>query len=115
MQRSPHASLRPKKSEVPRCAQCSPINPIRPLLSLNATNSSLKILTRTGGQSGAGISSDNSAGIQKSPMRLHIQVHALLPVINSLSSLESIDAPYQVAERFKASSRFKFSTLRYRA
>src|SRR5436190_402906 len=61
----PHSSLRPKKSEAPRCGQCASTTPTCPSLSLKATRSSPSRRSRAGGQSGSGISPGSSAGSQK--------------------------------------------------
>src|SRR5712691_3500748 len=58
----PPCSLRPNQRETPRWAQNSSIKPIRPLVSRKATSRSDKSLTRNGGHSGSGNSSDNRNG-----------------------------------------------------
>src|SRR5919109_4931032 len=90
MQRRPHSSLRPKKSEVPRWEQCSSNNPTRPALSRKATRSSPSRRTRTGGQSGSGISLDSKAGIQYRRINSPIGFPGLTWVSRSLSSRDSI-------------------------
>jgi hypothetical protein len=63
-QRSPHSSLRPKKSEAVRWLQNSSRSPIRPRESRKAMSCSPSSFSRTGGQSGSAISSASRAGIQ---------------------------------------------------
>ncbi len=53
--------------DVPRWEQFSSKSPTLPWLSRKATNSSLRSLTWTGGQSATGISSNNTAGIKLAP------------------------------------------------
>src|ERR1043166_7449304 len=95
MQRRPHSSLRPKNSEVPRWAQCSPTSPMRPLVSRKATSSSPSRRTRACGESGAGISSDKSAGSQYRRISSPIGVPGPVRVSSSFCSLGSISiSPY---------------------
>ena len=63
-QRSPHSSLRPKKSDAPRCGQLAASSPTSPRVSRNATRFSPSRRTFFGGQSGAGSSLEGRHGIQ---------------------------------------------------
>src|SRR6266851_7954147 len=89
-QRSPHSSLRPRKSEAWRCGQRSSRSPMRPRLSRKATSSSPSSFTRTGGQSGSGSSHPSSAGSQYRRMVAPIGVPGPTRVTRSLSSRASM-------------------------
>jgi hypothetical protein len=60
----PFSSLRPKKSDTPRCVQNSSMSPTSPAVSRKAISFSPMICARTCGPSGSAISLDSRTGTQ---------------------------------------------------
>ena len=89
-QRRPHSSLRPNHKETRRWGQNSSTKPMRPAVSRKATSFSPSSCTRTGGQSGSGISQDRTAGIQYRRMVSPMAVPASVWVRSAFSSTDSI-------------------------
>ena len=92
-QRRPSSSLRPKKSDAPRCGQWFWISPILPDVTRKAMRFSPRSRTRTGAPSRSGSSLVMSAGIQYWRNRAPVGVPGPTLQSSSLSSLESIGGP----------------------
>src|SRR5262245_46231608 len=89
-QRRPSPSLRPKKSEAPRCGQWFWMSPTRPEVARKATRFSPSSRTRTGAPSASGSSAETSAGIQYSRSSAPIGLPGPTRQSSSLSSPESM-------------------------
>src|SRR6184192_2368123 len=92
-QRRPSSSLRPKKSDAPRCGQWFWISPILPDVTRKAMRFSPRSRTRTGAPSRSGSSLVMSAGIQYWRNRAPVGVPGPTLQSSSLSSLESMWVP----------------------
>jgi len=92
-QRRPQSSLRPRNMSAPRWGQRGSTRPTAPRESRKATSDWPMTVTRTGGQSGPGSSSESSTGVQKRRNKSPIGVPAPVRVSRSFSSADSIWPP----------------------
>src|SRR5438093_3971444 len=100
-QRRPSSSLRPKKSDAPRCGQWFWMRPILPEVTRKAIRFSPSSRTRTGAPSRSGNSLDIRAGIQYWRNKFPVGVSRPTRQSSSLSSLESIVVSLFVGARLR--------------